>query len=343
MRSRSQAVAVLLSDAHFTVSTLELASQALRAGLHKAEELNVPLVIAGDTLDSKAVIRGEVANRLIEIFKEMKYSQRCLMLVGNHDLLSEKSDEHSLNFLRPYVEIVQKPVYDRQLESWLVPYHSNPVELFMFLRDQCSPGQRIICHQGVQGAAMGHYVVDKTSLPRESFADFRVISGHYHKAQDIKCGRPRRGAVGLFTYIGNPYTLSFAEAGDPSKGYAVLMDDGLLERIPLNLRQHVIIEADVNSLRHELYLGSPTGKDVIWLKVTGPASELAKINKSELGKSLFGHSNFKLDLIPTEAEASETDTANLTNEQMVDSMIDELSETTNHKAYLKNLWREIVE
>jgi hypothetical protein len=58
----SKPVAVLISDVHFNLSTLELASSAMKMAQNRAVELNVPLVVAGDLTDHKAIIRGEVAD-----------------------------------------------------------------------------------------------------------------------------------------------------------------------------------------------------------------------------------------------------------------------------------------
>lgn len=336
--TNSPANCVLISDVHFTPSTIILASASVHIALSEARRLKVPFVDAGDLLDSKDVIRAVCANEVIKLYEEFS-DVRKIILVGNHTLVHEKSKEHALNFLRPYADVIQTPIYDIQLDAWLIPYHSDPEELLKVL-EAIPKGSRIIAHQGVQGASMGHYVVDKTSLPREAFADFRVISGHYHKAQDIKCGRPRKGAVGLFSYIGNPYSLSFSEANDGPKGYAILREDGLLERVPLKLRRHVVVECDLETLNTVEWRINP--EDLLWLKVTGPKSELDKINKKHLGDKLFGHSNFKLDLIPLEDKSLREETSNMTHEQLVDSMIDNLQETTEQKEYLKSLWKAVV-
>jgi len=344
----NKARAILISDIHFSVSTLELASSALRQALDKAKELHIPLVIAGDTLDSKAIIRGECANRLIEILSA-KRNVRVLILVGNHDLLNEKGKEHTLNFLRPYCEIVDSPVFDDHICAWLFPYFSDTKELLKVLK--ITPNKHpIIMHQGVQGADMGSYVIDKTSLPKEVFKNFRVISGHYHKAQDINCavGKRKMGDLrGTFSYIGSPYTISFAEANDGPKGFRVLYEDGNLELIQIDLRRHIIYELSFDKL--EAIVCGASGfsinhikEDLIWIKVTGPQSELDKINKKDLGIRLFGHSNYKLDKIPTDSTRIVDTNVNLTDQQILDNIIDSRAESEEYKKYLKGLWREII-
>ncbi len=335
--------AVCISDIHFSVSTLDLASSALKQALEKSIELEVPLIIAGDLNDTKAMIRGEVANRLIEILGYSDNPYNVKILIGNHDLLNEKGDAHSLNFLAPYVEIINRPTFNQDLGLWLIPYQNSQEKLKMALAG-CAKGSTIIMHQGVMGADMGHYIKDSTSLPREAFADFRVISGHYHKAQDIKCGRPRKGAVGLFSYIGSPYTISFSEANDGPKGFRILMSDGLLESVPTNLRSHRIVETTTELFPQADWTDflDSSDKDLIWLKISGPKSELDKLDKKAIGAALFGHSNFKLDKIVTASEEAPAIQKEQKDTEMLDDVIDRTSEKAEQKATLKKLWRDLL-
>jgi hypothetical protein len=340
----SKPVAVLISDIHFTPATLELASSALRQARDMAWAFSVPLVLAGDTLDTKAIIRGECANRLIEILSAAP-APRSIVLVGNHDLLNEKGKAHSLNFLAPYSDIIQHPVYDEELESWLIPYQHSPGELQITLNG-IKAGSRLIMHQGVQGADLGHYVQDKTSLPKEAFSRFRVISGHYHRAQDIMCGPPGKRMVGTFTYIGNPYTLSFGEAGHGEKGFRILYADGTLGFVPTNLRKHVIIETTVEELDEADEHGAepfaiPAKEDLIWIKVRGTHGDLSLLKKAHLAKTL-GRTDFKMDKIYTDAPKLETKSDSLTGEQLLDAIIDNTDDTDEQKAHLKALAREVL-
>lgn len=338
MSAQSNPIAVLISDIHFTVPTLELASTSLYAAFDKAEELGVPLVIAGDTLDSKAIIRGECMNRLIDIFGKYTFSVNSFILIGNHDLINEKGSDHTLRFLEGLTTIINTPTYVAEIDSFLIPYMHNPSALDVIFGAECS---RIIMHQGVQTANMGHYQQDKSSLPKYTFSNYRIISGHYHARQDIKCGRARKNAVGLFSYIGNPYTLSFGEANDLPKGFQILHENGLMTHVPLNLRKHVILERSIDSL-YERIDNVNTG-DLIWLKVSGTYSELEKLNKKEIGARLFGHSNFKLDKIYTDSPKLETSSDKLTGEQIFDSLIDNTNEKKEEKYALKTLWREVLD
>ncbi len=336
-------IAILVADVHYNPTTLPLADAAMRQAISKANELGVPFIVAGDLHDTKALLRGECVNAMIETFKMCETP--AYVIVGNHCRLNEKGEAHSLNFLAPYANIVQSPVFVDEVDATLVPYYSDADQLRAVLAKRpYSP--RIIMHQGLNGV-MSHYIQDKSAIDPDDVKDFRVISGHYHKAQDIKTGRPRKGGVGLFSYIGNPYSLNFGEANDGPKGFQVLYDDGLMEQVPTNLRKHVILETETRSTGGGFWI--PTFEepfnpgDLLWLKVKGPQSELKKLSKKVIGEKLLGHSNFKLDLIPTESEQLEEHKADtLKDTDVLDALISATPESEAQKRYLKALWREIL-
>lgn len=336
----SKPIAVITGDVHFTTGTLELASESILQLLKESKKLFVPAVINGDLLDGKSIIRAECANRLLDILSDHNHKTPVFINTGNHDLFHEKSKESSLNFLAPYANIIKSPVYEDSLKSWIIPYHSDSSELQEVL-SKIPKGSRLIVHQGVATAYLGHYVQDKTSLPKEAFQDFRVIASHYHRSQTIQTGVKRKGLVGWFTYIGTPYTTSFAEAEDGPKGFKVLYDDGSLEPVPLNLRKHVIIECTLDQLWDENTSKAYNPGDLLWLKVTGPYSLLQGMQKSTIAKSL-GISDFKLDKIYTDAPKLEVKTEKMTGEQILDSLIASSGEDAEQQKYLKSLWREIL-
>lgn len=327
-------LAVIIGDIHFQPQTLELASAAVKQAIEKALELDVPLVLNGDTTDTKVNVRGECMNRLLELLVPSD-NPEIYVSVGNHDLFNEKSSDHVLGFLRPYVKVVDRTrhVVTKNGSFHIIPYMSDTSLMRNWL-DVQTRGSILIMHQGVQTAFMGHYAQDKSSLPPEAFNNLRVIASHYHRRQDIKCGE-----TGLFSYIGNPYTLSFGEAQDPEKGFAVLYSDGSLEFVPTNLRKHVVLDFHLRQLGL-CYLPNPG--DLVWLKLRGPESELAQIEKKDLAQQL-GIDDFRLDLIPDGAEeVVETDVVETAGDTL-DSLIDATGETDKQKSNLKKVWRDLLE
>lgn len=337
LEKKSKPRAVLISDIHFTVDTLERASSSLRAALALANQLIVPLIICGDTLDSKAIIRAECSNELLKIIEQAPtIVDNTYVLVGNHDLLNEKSSETSLEFLRnTFCTLVTEPYFDAYLGMALIPYQSSQERLKQFL-STLPLGTTIIAHQGIKTAYMGHYSQDTSSLEPEVFDGYRVISGHYHKRQDIKCGK-----TGLFSYVGNPYTLTFAEAEDGPKGIRVLHEDGTLDFIDLNLPRHRKFYCKFEEL--ESFISSHSEEDKIWLVVKGKKSDLDTINKKTLGNNLFGTEDYKLELVVEDTSVAVRDSKpDISNTELLDELIASTKENEYRKAYLKALWRSLL-
>ncbi len=82
--------------------------------------------------------------------------------------------------------------------------------------------------------------------------------------------------------------------------------------------------------------------DLLWIKVTGPSTELSKLNKKAIGEAYVGHSNFKFDRIPTKDEGQIIE-ERLTNAEVFDSIIEKSTEPEPTKKYLFKLWRELCE
>ncbi len=340
----SKPLAVLISDVHYNITTLPLADAAMRMAIAKANELGAPLIVAGDLHDTKANLRAECVNAMIETFKTLGVN--CYVLRGNHDSINEKSTTHALNFLPDTVTLADKDmIFAHDCNVWIVPYQHDVNDMYQKLKEiQDMQGSTIIMHQGVHGSLSGEYIQDKTAIPKEWLKDFRVISGHYHTRQDIKCGRPQKGAVGLFSYIGNPYTLNYAEANDPPKGFQILMDDGTLEFIPTNLRRHIVLNVDKIQITGKVPVEDIRDIDLVKVKYTGTKEELSKINKQTLGKELGLPDSYKLELIPLDTKSTQENVPHRSTNESLDTIIDTMPNTTDsQKERLKTLWRNLCE
>lgn len=331
-------IAVVIGDIHFTLNTLDLASAALKQAVAKAKELEVPLIINGDTLDTKAVMRAECVNAFLAC---LDYTVITYVNVGNHDMINEKAEgEHALNFLNGWDNVVLVDyAWPISHEVMIVPY-SSP-EILKSVLVTYAKAAILVVHQGLYGADMGHYTTDKTSLKPEDFAGRRVIASHYHKRQDIDLP-----GGGLWSYIGNPYTLSFGEANDPSKGFAVLFEDGSLEHVDTNLRRHITFDLNIAD---DPWGGNGviTEDDLVRIRIRGPASELDRINKAGVLSCLDipQGTSVRFDLIPDAAQpiGEEQLTPSDTPADVLDTLIDALPDSGEHKEKLKALWRTIHE
>lgn len=330
---------VISGDIHYDLSTLRFADTVTRQAIALANKLHVPFVANGDTTDKKASLRAECVNAMIETFKTAKV--RPYINIGNHCMLNSKGGGHALNFLAPYATIIAAPRFVSELDSHVIPYNDDIADLRRYLAG-IPKGSQVILHQGLKSGNAGHYIQDNSALDTDDLKHFRSILSHYHTRQDIKCGRLRDGNVGLASFIGNAYTLSFGEANDPEKGFQVLMDDGSLEFIPTSLRKHVIIACSAGALPLTSLAKSD---DLVWVKLSGTRSELAAVDKKALGLKLLGHSNYKLDKIPTDAPKSTYKKPQdvTRSPETLDGIIDESNESDAQKAALKALWREALD
>jgi acylphosphatase len=335
----SKAIAVVSGDIHYNLNTMHIADAAVRQAIGLANSLNVPFVSNGDMLDQKALLRAEYVNMIIETFKLCKI--KPYVNVGNHSLINHLGKGHALNFLAPYAHIIDDWAYISEIGAFIIPYYSDVNELRSVLKE-IPENSMLFLHQGLNGSDMGEYVQDPSALNPEDLRDFRSILSHYHNRQDIKCGRPRKNGVGMATYIGSPYTITFAEAKDAEKSIAIVYDDGTLEFVPTNLRKHVIVQGECESNSFKMS-GSINLDDIVKVKVTGTKEELNKLNKQivkEWMPDLNKVTDFKLELIPlptrSEIESIKSPTVSL------DEIIDNLSNVSDkQKTRLKQIWKNM--
>lgn len=337
---KTKPIAVLISDIHYNINTLPLADAAMRQAIDKANELEVPLIVAGDLHDTKANLRGECVNAMIKTFKLCKTPVRILR--GNHDAINEKSTEHSLTFIEPYALIITYTVgMFSEVMIDLIPYQHDPLELKKILKTGLTGQGIVVMHQGINKANSGEYIQDKSAITTDDVAGLRVISGHYHTRQTIDLPDG-----GKWDYIGNPYTLNFAEANDPPKGFQILMSDGSLEFIPTNLRKHVVASVIFHPGSVPTFEGNFEFKDfvpenLVWIKAYGSREALSRVTKEIIAKRI-GLNTFRLDLIPTETEEFKAPIKQLTNNELLDNIIDNSPTSDEGKARIKQLWRGMM-
>lgn len=342
-------VAVLISDIHYNLKTLELADASLRKAIDKANDLKVPLIVAGDLHDTKANMRAECMNAMIDTFALADIQPYVIR--GNHDSINEKSVEHSLNFLGGLASIVceDKPYKPPGLDVLMLPYYNNKEKLLSDLIQvrtnfvNSNNSVPLIMHQGLQESDSGEYIQDKTAISKKDIAGFKfnIISGHYHKRQTIKLDE-----IGTWRYIGNPYTLNFAEANDPAKGFQVLYDDGSLRFTPTNFRRHIVLNVekvkDYWQITGKVPLEDVGSNDLVWAKFRSTKEDLARIDRKLAESILYPAKNIKIDLIPTDSQPTNIkDDTNISKEELLDSTIQGINTTSEQKQRLKDLWRRL--
>lgn len=331
-----KAIAVIINDIHYNIKTLEIADKVTRMAVDKANELDIPLIIAGDAHDTKANMRAECVSAIYETLQSCMYTY---LLRGNHDSWNEKSLIHSLSHLNSEnIWVVNASTGISLGNLYLIPYFSDPNELRAHLK--LVPNHYIlIMHQGLNSSNSGHYIQDRSAINPEDVAGRQVISGHYHTRQEIKLP-----GDGLWTYTGNPYTLNFGEANDPEKGFHVLYADGSLEFIPTNVRRHTILLGNFSGGRliiQKNHMGNRIApQDQVWVKIEGTREQLTMVTKT-LVSEMLEIDNFKLDLIPLDSE-TQAPQVQLNQSETLDILIDSLTNTSDdQKQRLKQLWKDL--
>lgn len=333
---KSKPLAVIISDVHYSLQNLSVADAAMRLAIAKANSLNVPLIVAGDLHDTKANMRAECISAMIETF--CLCQKQPLVLRGNHDSVHEKSTDHALDFLHSYASIIDTSMYLTNPNLHFIPYHHDPEQLKAYLRT-LPHNEILIMHQGISGSNSGEYIQDKSAITINDVAGFRVISGHYHTRQTIELPDG-----GVWDYVGNPYSLNFAEANDPPKGFQILYSDGSLEFVPTNLRKHMIIEVSMDN-GHVYYPAKAIKQDdLVWVKVKG--TNLHTVTRTNLRHSLEGlslPSDFRLDLIPDDVHYSlQSGHDDKSQEQALDDLIDSVTLPHDCKDRIKKMWKDLV-
>lgn len=330
-------IAVIINDIHYNLNTLPVADAAMRKAVAKANELKVTLIVAGDLHDTKANMRAECINAMISTFKLC--DSPPYFLVGNHDKTNERDSKHALNFLHQFGPVIDRPVKDSKLGFYLVPYNHDPEELKSYLKT-LPARSRLIMHQGIQGSNAGDYIQDKSAITAEDVSGMRVISGHYHSRQDIKL--PDEG---LWTYTGNPYTLNFAEAEDPEKGFHVLMSDGSLQFIPTNLRKHVVISVncDYNLIVQYNMNSKVKPSDLVKVNLIGTKEQVSKYTKERIIKDFRLVQSFRLETTITDISNRAIADKPQSQSELLDSIIDSKGFTPECIGRLKQKWRDLCE
>jgi len=327
-------IAVLTSDVHYNLQTRGVAWHALTTVIHAANNLSVPLIVAGDLHDTKANLRGECVNDLLYVFS--KCQTPCYILVGNHDLINEKAHANSINFLAPIngVVLVKDFKYVPDINVFFMPYQSN-VRTFLQQLPPRDLNSVIIAHQGLLGSDSGEYIQDHSALAKVELLGRRVISGHYHRRQTIEL--PEEGK---FDYIGNPFTLGFGEAEHPQKGYQILYSDYSLGFVPIDLPKHIII--DTEKLEpHVAPNWQPN--DYLWVKVRGESDYLSTVTKEKIAKEFGIEQDFRLELIADNKDTEGKSSRALPKKQSLDDLIDGLQSPSERKERLKNKWKRLIE
>ena len=284
---------IATSDLHGNLKNMEPFKIVIRRALAEARERQCPFYIGGDLNDTKAILRAEFVQFLMQSFIE--YSDvEVIVLVGNHDACNHHNiTDHSLEFLKslPNLTVIDSP---REIFSdwYAIPYYHRNEEILEQLQIAKDKGYRkILFHQGIMGAKQSEYILDKSSISLEDLKDFdRVLTGHYHSHQTL----------GNATYFGSPFSVSFAEANQDKFIWAI-EDGDEFKMIPIRpgARSHIQVTWD-EGVEATHILPEHTKDDIIKIVARGTKEFCLSINKEDIKKQ------FNLENIQIVTEIAQT-------------------------------------
>jgi DNA repair exonuclease SbcCD nuclease subunit len=241
--------------------------------LHKIHKLfqlveskELPVIWLGDLLDTKDIVRAQCLNAYINYFNNSKLNH--IVLVGNHDLLTADSREHSLQALKllKNVTVVDRAIsMDKML---FLPYYRNP-EDFRQAISQYKEANYLFMHQDIKNMDYGNGYISTEGNTLEDLKGFKlVISGHYHCYQDKE----------NLIYLGTPFSHNFGESNQEKFLGVFNEEDGKFCTIPIDeFPRHVTFNIDVSDPPQILMYNDI---DHIRVILKGTREQLDKFNKS---------------------------------------------------------------
>jgi hypothetical protein len=89
------------------------------------------MIIAGDLFDTVSPSPQHIA--AVQEIIEANDHMETIVLLGNHELQSDREGDHALGPLKPLATVVTKPsrIPTKGLDLWLVPFQSGPAEAWL--------------------------------------------------------------------------------------------------------------------------------------------------------------------------------------------------------------------
>jgi DNA repair exonuclease SbcCD nuclease subunit len=258
----------IIGDPHCTPKNLDKIAQLL----DQAEDLGNTVIILGDLLDTKSVVRSECLNLYFEKLSKSKLS--FYILVGNHDYHNLQCEDHSLKTLKALSNvIIIDQVFQTEWATFL-PFIQDKSKLKEIL--ESTPEDHVVFgHFEVTQFDFGNGHICEDGLTLEDFSRFkRVISGHFHKHQ----------VTDNFTYLGTPFSHSFGEANQVKyiAEYEIIQDT--LNLIQTTFPQHVSLKLDISTKTADTKLKKflkDNVNNIVRVQLAGTSEQISQFKKPE--------------------------------------------------------------
>lgn len=299
----------IVGDPHCTVSNLP----KIRDLFKSIESIGNDVIILGDLLDTKSIVRSECLNFYYDYFKNSKLN--FIVLVGNHDYHNLECLDHSLKTLNlPNVKIVDE-LYSINNFNFIPYIHDR--EKLKSIINQLPNESILIGHLDILGFDYGNGFICEDGINKDDFKKFKkVISGHFHKPATLN----------NIEYVGTPFSHSFGESNQ-EKHLLILHTETLdCEYIKLDFPRHITLNIKEGSEAINIPF---TDKDIIRVIIEGSESFITQ-TKNELIS------------LPKSVKIIEKLIENIDNSLVVDEELDNLSKFKYWAKEIKNIDTETL-
>lgn len=327
---------LFIGDPHLKINKFDLAKQFLSWVTDVTKNMKPDLVVnLGDTWDTHAVLRSEIACEFMAHVYESIKTCPYVYLLGNHDM-SRPNDAKYHAMLSYKNKIDGLFVYDEIIHgpwgmSW-VPYQHNPANFPTKTQKIC------IAHQTFKGADYGDITVkdgvDCTTIDAEV-----IISGHIHKRQFLD----------KVIYPGSPFSQSSSDINQV-KGVMLYDTDTMAYRFidaPMPMWRGARFEISPNysviQIGEELADMLRDTKDHWIIEITGPKAEITSFLDSKKTKKLFEGKDVKVKSVFVDKEKKLMAIKSVSIEGIVKEYIDKVYSGSLDKEQLQLKSMELLE
>lgn len=281
--TNNQTIITAVGDPHFRTDNIQEVEMFIEAMIKLCNEVKPNLiVILGDLLHTHERLHTMALNKALFFIDQMRKISPTIVLVGNHDLVSNQeflTTNHWMNSMKEWDNVtivdttIQKTINDHLFT--FVPYvYPGRFEEALNYTQNWKESTAIFAHQEFYGCKMGAIVSsegDKWSLNLPN-----VVSGHIHSNQTI----------GNIYYCGSSLQHAFGESDRniiPVFTWKNNSNKYELKEVDLGLPRKKIIYKDISEIEN---LNIEQKDDKIKLSISGKQEEFKAFKKTKKYKDL---------------------------------------------------------
>ena len=291
---------------------------------HKCDNI----IILGDLLDNKAIVRSECLNFFFDYFKKSEISWR--LLIGNHDYHNSKTcEDYSIRPLTKLKNVKIDKAF--MIDKYCFLSYDNPDKTLQLIYE-CPDNSYLFLHQDIEGFTYSSGKEIISPLQMKHLKKFkRVFNGHIHKPAE----------KGNVIIVGSLMTENFGESGEEKRVCILNTDTDEIQFVKLKtIPTHWSFTFKFHNLKdvRDVVLPPFNSNDQLQIIVEIPTELSNKINKN-----LFNFPqlvSFKKKIITTKKDIRINETLNKID--MMEVYINSI-QTDLDKKELLELNRKIME